>query len=162
MGLLKNVRLLRRNARRNDKRFVFKSLRAIRRIARQSQVLRWDFFNSLTVADFRILSQSLIAVPGYPWFSSDDLSCRTFSVSRHIHQPLDDQVEPGKVTFCSYALSRPSLKAIFRYLNGTFQTSSDPQLPLARPRALVRFLPAQGFPRLFPDLHRETYFPAYQ
>ena len=37
VGLLKNVRLLRRYAPRNDKRFIFASLRAIRRIALQSQ-----------------------------------------------------------------------------------------------------------------------------
>jgi hypothetical protein len=46
--LLKNVRLLRRYAPRNDKRTIFMSLRAIRRIARQSQALLWDFFNSPT------------------------------------------------------------------------------------------------------------------
>jgi hypothetical protein len=35
---------------RNDKKCILLSLRAIRRIARQSQVLRWDFFNGRTAA----------------------------------------------------------------------------------------------------------------
>jgi len=43
VGLLKNVRLLRRCASSNDKRFVLSSLRAIQRIARQSQMLLWNF-----------------------------------------------------------------------------------------------------------------------
>jgi hypothetical protein len=47
-GLLKNVRLPRRCAPRNDRSGIFMSLRAIQRIARQSQVLGWDFFNSPT------------------------------------------------------------------------------------------------------------------
>jgi len=51
LGLLKNVSLLRRCAPRNDKRFVLPSLRAIRRIARQSQMLLWDFFNSPMFTD---------------------------------------------------------------------------------------------------------------
>ena len=49
VGLLKNVRLLRRCAPRNDKWPIFASLRAIQRIARQSQAVRWDFFNNPNV-----------------------------------------------------------------------------------------------------------------
>ena len=48
-GLLKKVRLLRRCAPRNDKKRILVSLRAIRRIARQSQPSLWDFFNNPTV-----------------------------------------------------------------------------------------------------------------
>jgi len=43
--LLQRSRLLRRCAPRNDKRCISVSLRAIRRIARQSQPSLWDFFN---------------------------------------------------------------------------------------------------------------------
>ena len=44
-GLLPNTRLLRRCASRNDKDRILVSLRAIRRIARQSQPSLLDFFN---------------------------------------------------------------------------------------------------------------------
>ena len=48
VGLLKNVRLLRRCAPHNDKGSILASLRAIQRIARQSQAVRWNFFNNPT------------------------------------------------------------------------------------------------------------------
>jgi len=59
VGLLKNARLLRHYALRNDIRSFFASLRAIRRIARQSQALRWDFSNSPNVPIFSSFSQLL-------------------------------------------------------------------------------------------------------
>ncbi|TKJ38741.1 MAG: hypothetical protein CEE38_03290 [Planctomycetes bacterium B3_Pla] len=49
VGLLKKVRLLRRGAPRNDKKRILVSLRAIRRIVRQSQPSLWGFFNSPAV-----------------------------------------------------------------------------------------------------------------
>ena len=48
--LLKKLRLLRRYAPRNDNTHITVSLRAIRRIARQSQTPRWDFFNSPSIS----------------------------------------------------------------------------------------------------------------
>jgi len=50
-GLLLKQRLLRRYAPRNDKKHISVSLRAIRRIARQSQALPWDFGNSPSAPD---------------------------------------------------------------------------------------------------------------
>jgi len=58
VGLLKKVRLLRRCAPRNDRRFIFMSLRAIQRIARQSQLPLWDFFNSPNVTPAKAGVQS--------------------------------------------------------------------------------------------------------
>lgn len=47
--LLKNMRLLLRNAPHNDKRSILASLRAVKIIVRQSQALQWNFFNSNTI-----------------------------------------------------------------------------------------------------------------
>jgi len=49
VGLLKNMRLLRRFAPLNDRRCVFSLFRAIGGIARQSQTLLWGFFNNPAV-----------------------------------------------------------------------------------------------------------------
>jgi len=52
LGLLKNMRLIRRCAPRNGRRCVFSLFQAIGGISRQSQTLPWDFFNSPTFPSF--------------------------------------------------------------------------------------------------------------
>lgn len=61
MGLLKKVRLSCRCAPCNNRRCIFMSLRAIQRIARQSQLPLWDFFNSPTAPS---VSQRAILLAG--------------------------------------------------------------------------------------------------